>query len=434
MVLTHHTVAPINFFTIFATVRDQTKYIDFKSLSITYLIENHLLSKSLVKKVLLFAATVAMAASMNAESLASSESYIHEVGGDGYFLASGFSWGTLAVLKEQPRAFVIGENGDGTYDITSALGNFKPENGEMYMDGADKTATSLEDAGEGNYYIKIDGKYLAKNELRNGSPDCWDFTNPHADKAPCWSLKFVDTKDEAVVFEILTKDDMVARLDAASETNPVNATFYLKAHNTDVNDPENVTAWVYTQNGTKVDTPIAEGSWGSGMDQWHNKSVYIWCHHDDVESTDVLSQEVEGLKPGYYMATYRVVNQALTPFEVTLNGTKGTSFDVEGDDLWHGSIAERFADNPQSVKFTVGEDGKFSFKMTKTCEAGKQSRFGFKNITLAYLGSTPTSVAETIANDNAPVEYYNLQGVRVANPSKGLFIKKQGNKVTKVIR
>ena len=33
----------------------------------------------------------------------------------------------------------------------------------------------------------------------------------------------------------------------------------------------------------------------------------------------------------------------------------------------------------------------------------------------------------------APVEYYNLQGVRVANPEKGLFIKKQGKKVTKVI-
>ena len=35
---------------------------------------------------------------------------------------------------------------------------------------------------------------------------------------------------------------------------------------------------------------------------------------------------------------------------------------------------------------------------------------------------------------NAPVEYYNLQGVRVDNPQNGLFIKKQGNKAVKVIR
>ena len=33
---------------------------------------------------------------------------------------------------------------------------------------------------------------------------------------------------------------------------------------------------------------------------------------------------------------------------------------------------------------------------------------------------------------NAPVEYYNLQGVKVANPSNGIFIKVQGNKASKV--
>ena len=34
---------------------------------------------------------------------------------------------------------------------------------------------------------------------------------------------------------------------------------------------------------------------------------------------------------------------------------------------------------------------------------------------------------------DAPVEYYNLQGIKVANPSNGIFIKKQGTKTTKVI-
>lgn len=33
---------------------------------------------------------------------------------------------------------------------------------------------------------------------------------------------------------------------------------------------------------------------------------------------------------------------------------------------------------------------------------------------------------------DAPVEYYNLNGVRVANPEKGIFIKKQGSKTSKV--
>lgn len=37
------------------------------------------------------------------------------------------------------------------------------------------------------------------------------------------------------------------------------------------------------------------------------------------------------------------------------------------------------------------------------------------------------------ADINAPVEYYNLQGVRVDNPDNGLYIRRQGNTATKVI-
>lgn len=48
--------------------------------------------------------------------------------------------------------------------------------------------------------------------------------------------------------------------------------------------------------------------------------------------------------------------------------------------------------------------------------------------------SQDTSGIESVeADDNAPVEYFNLQGVRVANPENGLFIRRQGNKVEKVV-
>lgn len=61
-------------------------------------------------------------------------------------------------------------------------------------------------------------------------------------------------------------------------------------------------------------------------------------------------------------------------------------------------------------------------------ESGGTGRFSG----LAY--ETGSSAIETIVVDeNAPVEYYNLQGVRIANPEHGLYIKRQGNKVTKVI-
>ena len=38
-----------------------------------------------------------------------------------------------------------------------------------------------------------------------------------------------------------------------------------------------------------------------------------------------------------------------------------------------------------------------------------------------------------MGDEDAPVEYYNLQGVRVMNPTAGLYIVKQGSKVSKAI-
>lgn len=46
----------------------------------------------------------------------------------------------------------------------------------------------------------------------------------------------------------------------------------------------------------------------------------------------------------------------------------------------------------------------------------------------------PTAIEDIdIDSENAPVEYYNLQGVRVENPTNGLYICRQGNKVTKKV-
>ena len=41
---------------------------------------------------------------------------------------------------------------------------------------------------------------------------------------------------------------------------------------------------------------------------------------------------------------------------------------------------------------------------------------------------------DKISDDsNSPVEFYNLQGVKISNPQKGIFIKKQGSKTTKLV-
>lgn len=41
-------------------------------------------------------------------------------------------------------------------------------------------------------------------------------------------------------------------------------------------------------------------------------------------------------------------------------------------------------------------------------------------------------VTEIIADDNAPIEYFDMQGRKVANPENGIYIRRQGTKTSKI--
>lgn len=66
--------------------------------------------------------------------------------------------------------------------------------------------------------------------------------------------------------------------------------------------------------------------------------------------------------------------------------------------------------------------------------------YGDKGVTITKVeivrtdnGTTGIENIEISDSDDAPVEYYTIQGVRVENPSNGLYIRRQGNKASKVI-
>ncbi len=66
-------------------------------------------------------------------------------------------------------------------------------------------------------------------------------------------------------------------------------------------------------------------------------------------------------------------------------------------------------------------------------------KIGWTNFQTLHAGYTPNKytgagVSDVMVDDaNAPVEYFNLQGVKVANPTNGLYIMRQGSKTTKVM-
>ena len=55
-----------------------------------------------------------------------------------------------------------------------------------------------------------------------------------------------------------------------------------------------------------------------------------------------------------------------------------------------------------------------------------------RKVAVTKTGDT-TAIEAIEADTTAPVEYFNLQGIRVENPENGLYIRRQGSKTTKVL-
>lgn len=115
---------------------------------------------------------------------------------------------------------------------------------------------------------------------------------------------------------------------------------------------------------------------------------------------------------GYYIETVTITAQSSSPNINTMSADYFTRGNVTKGAEW------------SSVAATLR--GNIELKPSKT------TKISLVNV---VAKQSPTSV-ETIGEDideNAPVEYYNLNGVRVAEPENGIFIRRQGSKVTKII-
>lgn len=89
--------------------------------------------------------------------------------------------------------------------------------------------------------------------------------------------------------------------------------------------------------------------------------------------------------------------------------------------------------SPSNFKIEVGKsNNNWSFATSKSSD-----HFDTIDLTLDVINGTLSSDystgVESISEDNtnAPAEYFNLQGVKVNNPENGLYIVRQGNKVSK---
>ncbi|MBS7347077.1 MAG: hypothetical protein KIG61_01525, partial [Muribaculaceae bacterium] len=61
------------------------------------------------------------------------------------------------------------------------------------------------------------------------------------------------------------------------------------------------------------------------------------------------------------------------------------------------------------------------------------SPFEYANISITSIDDVTTEVSD-ILDEDAEEVFYNLQGVRVENPDKGIYIRVKGNKTEKILK
>ncbi len=117
-------------------------------------------------------------------------------------------------------------------------------------------------------------------------------------------------------------------------------------------------------------------------------------------------------------------------FTVNIYGADGTTL-VKTDNVKVDRATKQSAYNYSLV---VNHDTAFKIEIVNNCPSNSTKnadRTAIWNLTWTDFTSGIQNV-DTEA-ENAPVEYFNLQGVRVAAPQGGIFLRRQGSKVEKVV-
>lgn len=137
-------------------------------------------------------------------------------------------------------------------------------------------------------------------------------------------------------------------------------------------------------------------------------------------------------------------NEPMSNADATYGSVKNELTHTNGACGWDDSGRERqsaaaFVAEPekyfQYCEFTLDAPKKVWVGFGKNENTGDQYWMPWADITLLQYDENAAidEVAADVDDENAPKEYFNLQGMRVAEPANGIFIVKQGSKVSKEV-
>lgn len=212
----------------------------------------------------------------------------------------------------------------------------------------------------------------------------------------------------------------------------------------------------YYKDGALTDVPAA-GSvrfriayYGSGFRPGDTDQLYVY----DTKSIFCTASAPAGTKMNAYVvaASAGTFKESIHPSGDQANGTYFHTVFYDFPDM----VANNTITDIQTTGDAYGATNLFEYRRAGKDENGFPCKYfdvvfrglkagdkvGLCNYQTVYDGYTPHgydfehSAVETLATDanNAPVEYFNLQGIRVENPQAGgLYIRRQGSDVKKVV-
>lgn len=159
-------------------------------------------------------------------------------------------------------------------------------------------------------------------------------------------------------------------------------------------------------------------------DYQDNEIVYaaLWLVGDATENGWDLGQPVvlaqDASNPMVYTATADLKEGEL---QVVVNKFTSYNSDVYVSDATDATKAIRVNKDSEKNNWKITEAGKYDVKLNVL------------DNTMSIIKNVPSAISSVNANgEQAPVEYYTLEGMRVNQQVKGICIMRQGNKVVKV--
>ena len=331
------------------------------------------------------------------------------------------SWGTQASLVEHPEYVKLVPLPNGKYNLESQVNNGGKQyyfNGS-YMDNGTPVeltilATEIVGYSDEAETIPVYAYTIANGENYYG----WDGESTVLGKN-------LSADSENALWLIISLDDAKAGLSAATADDPMDATFLIEDHNFGRNN-RYANQWTYTSEtaagGTNFN--ISGGEDGSGS--IGNNCAESFHAKFSIQQTlaDAPAGDYELIAQGFYREDV-VEGESTIDLPVFFANDATATFPVrDGEENSMGAAGTSFLAGKytiEPIKFTVTEAGKLT--IGARLEQSTNLWCIFDNFVLWYYGPGET-VGITTVNSEQPATnaIYNLQGQRVENAQKGLYI------------